>query len=433
MPDTGDGRDARALTASTAAVTGTTRVPDEYDKLSRAGDPVVLNLDDLLKPVSPEEFLRDDWGRATRQFGGSIGGHTAAILDLSSFEMLLGTLHRAQDGWLHLARDGRKPVPADMIDAEGMLDLARVRAAFQEGETLYLTKAQRLSGPLMRLCREVEVSLAARGIQLRVPVSAHVFLTPPRSQGFPPHRDEHSSFILQLGGAKDWDVYEDQGNAVEIPRPGRVDAGLAQMKRHVFTLNVGDVLYIPERWAHAARTGDDLSLHVTLRTFPLRWLDVLDAVLPGIPALGQAVPDGLVGSADEMSARLGMLLGSTDIRGPLRALIGQFLERTAVPTTTLPDNGLSGMLTAQHLDETTWLTKAAGVACAVSVRESTASLAFPGGILRSPAELGTVLRYVAATSRFRPADLPTVRAEYDRVGLARKLVLAGILKVDDAR
>jgi hypothetical protein len=396
----------------------------------RGRDPITLRLADLVLPSSPEAFLRDDWGRAARWFGGNVGEQAQAILDLPAFELLLGTLNRAHEGWLHLARNGRKPVPADMVDAEGMLDLARIRAEFQDGETLYLTKAHRVCVPLMHLCRAVEVDLRALGVWLRAPVSAHVFLTPPRSQGFPPHRDEHGSFILQLEGVKEWDVYEDVEGQNEPRRPGRVEVSVPPMAQHTFSLTAGDVLYIPEWWVHAARTSDEHSLHVTLRMFPLRWIDLLEAVLPHLSALDQAVPNDSAGTASRISDSLGTLLDSSNVRDQLPALVRRFLERTVVPVTPLPDDGFGTMLTVQQVRSTTWLGKAAGVACAVAADGGTATLAFPGGTLSGPAELETVFEYVAAADRFRAVDLPTARGEYDRTALARKLVLAGILKVE---
>jgi hypothetical protein len=319
-----------------------------------------------------------------------------------------------------------------------MLDLTALRAAFHAGDTLYLTKAHRAWPPLMRLCRGVENELRGDGVRLRAPVSAHVFLTPPRSQGFAAHRDEHASLVLQLEGTKDWDVYEedpdDDGQPRAPYRTGRVDVDRLRAVRQTFTLTPGNVLYLPEWWVHAARTGDRHSLHVTLRVFPLRWVDLLTAVLPQVDGLDRPVPheragsDGAARLAEDLVARL----TSARVRAAISPLVRSHLDGTRVPTTALPDDGLGGVLAADRLGVTTRLARSAGTACAVATHGDVATLSFPGGTLTGPAELGPVFTYIADAVRFRPADLPAVGGEYDRTALARELLLAGVVRVEDA-
>src|SRR5262249_37541399 len=198
-------------------------------------------------------------------------------LTLDGFEATLASLNRAHEGWLHIAAHGVHALPPGFVDADGFLDMDRVAAALNAGYTLYLTKAERLIPPLARLCSSLADELAGHGLGLRSKINAHVFFTPPHSQGFAPHRDEHASFILQMDGAKDWTIYAPTADADrdQVFRAGAVEREVLRRHRPIeVRLEPGDVLYIPEWWPHEARANSTYSLHVTVRLFPLRWVDL---------------------------------------------------------------------------------------------------------------------------------------------------------------
>ncbi|MGH3669234.1 MAG: JmjC domain-containing protein [Pseudonocardiaceae bacterium] len=393
-----------------------------------------MSLAQLIHPVDVESFLGDVWGQNVSLYSPSSGPAVNEIIDLSSFEMLLATTNRANEGWLQLARGERKAFPADAIDDEGMLDLRRVRAAFSAGETLYLTKAHRLCPPLMHLCQAIESDLGVHGVALRAAVSAHIFLTPSRSQGFAAHRDEHASFVLQIDGSKEWTVYDEETSSSEgVYRPGGVELGsLASAKRRTFHLKPGDVLYIPEWWVHEARTSDSHSLHVTLRIFPLRWGDVLRELCAEVPILGDPIPRHGAGDPHGLAEGLVSLLRSSGFRSPLPKLIGGIARNCSEPKTVLPDDGLRRLIEADRIELETWLTRPAGVPCHVEEDGTSVCIDFPGGLIRGPAKLGEVFEYVASAVTMRACDLPSVAgSSYDKLDVARKMVQHGLLQISN--
>jgi hypothetical protein len=317
-----------------------------------------------------------------------------------------------------------------MLDAEGMLRLPELRAAFRDGETLYLTKAHRVHRPLMNLTRAVELTLESFGVRRRAAVSAHVFLTPPGAQGLRPHRDDHGSLILQLHGSKQWDIHVDERGPDDQRTVGAVGDEALLGRHESFNLESGDVLYVPEWWVHSARASDPGSLHVTLRIFPLRWVDLLTAASGRVPALEQSLPFNPGSSADEVAATLTEVLDEPTTRHRLTTAAQDLLRRPSLPETSLPDDGLAGELAAGRLQATSWLVKASGTTCWVSLDEDSTTITFPGGSVCGPAELDPVFRHIAAASRLRPMDLPAADGDYDRTGLARELVRAGILTVE---
>lgn len=400
-----------------------------------------MKCDSLLRLILPDDvdtFLRDTWARSTRLYPRSLGEAAGEILSLGTFELMLATLSRGHEGWLHFARGGLKQVPHGMVDEDGMLDLRKIRAAFSSGETLYLTKAERLSSSLMQLCRAVELDLVARGIGLRKPVGAHVFLTPPGSQGFPAHRDEHASFVLQLEGSKEWIVYEPSAEPPAAPgtilRPGAVDAlTLEQARPHTHVLQSGDVLYMPEWWPHQARTSSAHSLHVTVRIFPLRWVDLLIELCADHPALFEPVQPYAVTRPGEILEPLMSMLGSERFQEPLPRLLDEILWRHAVPRVALPNDGLRQVLMIEQVDLDTRLMRAAGASCTVFEAGGEVCIGFPGGVIRGPSLIREVFEYVAVTTTLRPRDLPPIAGrDYDRLSVARTMIRDGLLRIADS-
>src|SRR5262245_54482160 len=98
---------------------------------------MTLSFSDLLFPLETEAFFRDVWDR-TPWLGRHSVGQAAAheILNLSSLEQILAALYRPCDGWLQLARSGRRALPLHMIGADGLVKLRELYAAFAQGESL---------------------------------------------------------------------------------------------------------------------------------------------------------------------------------------------------------------------------------------------------------------------------------------------------------
>jgi hypothetical protein len=125
---------------------------------------------------------------------------------------------------------------------------------------------------LGRLCR-VLASQIGHGFH------TNLYLTPPHGQGFFPHWDDHDVFILQVVGSKHWKL-EKQRRAFPGVADGVESENLElQGEIHSFTLEQGDVIYIPSGYVHAAECGSDSSLHVTLGLAAIRWRQLLDAVV----------------------------------------------------------------------------------------------------------------------------------------------------------
>ncbi|MFC9595407.1 JmjC domain-containing protein [Streptomyces sp. NPDC056944] len=383
-----------------------------------------MTLTELLRPTEATAFVDAVRRRDPRLFPGAAAGTTP--LDMAGFEAMLGALHHAHEGVLHLARGGdRRSLPPGLVDADGMLDLRQVRRAFEDGDTLYLTKAHRLSPSLADLCRGIELDLAAHGVDLREPVGAHVFATPPAAQGFGPHRDGHGSLVVQLEGRKTWGV--EDGNGPQ--RPCGVPAeDWARLPKREFVLEAGDVLYVPEYRGHAARTGTVSSLHLTIRLFPLRWRDVLDEIAAALPGLNAPVPHARTADPDALAAGLADLIGSPEVRTALPGLLSGLSARRTARRAVLADGGLGERSGLADIDENTWLARARGTDCRVTADDVSATIHFPGGAVRGPIGVLAAFEHVAGVRLLRAADLPGALPSGATVDVVRRLVAEGLLR-----
>jgi hypothetical protein len=93
--------------------------------------------------------------------------------------------------------------------------------------------------------------------ELGFPTQANIYITPHHSVGFSKHADGHEVLILQIAGSKAWVLSPADSAKVEI------------------ALRSGDLLYVPRGMFHAARSGEEDSIHITLGLHPAYGFDLI--------------------------------------------------------------------------------------------------------------------------------------------------------------
>lgn len=144
-------------------------------------------------------------------------------------------------------------------------DTLRCEEAYKEGYTIALRGME---------FRFESIAKVASGLAYmfgQPSIGVNMYLTPPNTQGLACHYDDHCVFVCQLFGTKQWKVFS-QSN-VQLPRlydtlhAPEVDSYIAGCKH--FSLQEGDILYIPRGFPHEAHTNNNdgsagFSLHLTL-------------------------------------------------------------------------------------------------------------------------------------------------------------------------
>lgn len=164
----------------------------------------------------------------------------------------------------------------------------------------------------------IEVMCRALQWWSRELVQVNAYLTTQATVGFPLHWDDHDVIVVQLAGAKDWEVrtpsrafpmYRD-AEPNSLPSTGIIWSG---------TLTAGDVMHIPRgSWHQATRvnSGSGTSLHVTFGIVKRTGVDWLMWVADNArrnesfrrDLLRWATPSELAGQENELSEKAASLL-----------------------------------------------------------------------------------------------------------------------------
>jgi ribosomal protein L16 Arg81 hydroxylase len=127
---------------------------------------------------------------------------------------------------------------------------------------------------------------------------AGLFVTPAGNRGFAPHCDSLDVFVIQIDGAKTWNVWA----TPDVRLGGNASYSWEELGEPVLkeTLKPGDVLYVPYGTAHAAAAEMAMSVHLSIGVEPRRWRHLLQETVETIvedDADFREFP-ALVGSAD---------------------------------------------------------------------------------------------------------------------------------------
>ncbi|MCP5197252.1 MAG: cupin-like domain-containing protein [Gammaproteobacteria bacterium] len=275
-------------------------------------------------------------------------------------------------------------------------------------------------------------------------VGANLYLTPKQSQGFGIHYDTHDVFILQIEGHKEWRIYDIE---VSLPLPemqskkGNLDPNSIGEPKQKLTLNAGDVLYIPRGHAHAARTTNSHSLHLTVGVHVVCWVDLLKAAISQVALhdvrLRRALPIDYFESRsvrnDEAIQRqlmryLALVSASANVSEVNRLLADS-------PLLFLSQQNANRFGAIEALDtvgEETVVTRSPLLQCHVVEEGEKVTFVFPAGEIRGPLKIAAACHFIASTQRFTVGELPGVLSPAAKTVLVKRFIREGILHIAPA-
>jgi lysine-specific demethylase/histidyl-hydroxylase NO66 len=111
-------------------------------------------------------------------------------------------------------------------------------------------------------------------------VGANCYITPPKSQGLPPHHDDVEVLCLQLENTKKWRLYHPLVELATECSGDLLHDDIGPVWYEV-TLQPGDLLYLPRGTIHEAMAQDLFSSHMTISTYQQNsWGDLFKMALP---------------------------------------------------------------------------------------------------------------------------------------------------------
>lgn len=387
-------------------------------------------LEDIIAPLPVKSFLSDYWRRSLYLLRDRPRWIYAELAPPAAIEELIATLPLPADDWLSLVDNHPVPIGRTFFGPDNTIDLPRLYRAYENGFTVLLRRLHRRRRTIGLLCRAIERGLLEAGVLLADRVGANLYMTPPRSQGFDIHYDDHDALIIQLSGSKVWRIYDRLIEAPLCPADTPLDKsampGLLQEK----TLSAGDLLYLPAGFPHEARAENDESVHLTLSLRPATIRDTIITLADRWTGLRRALPfhpasaDGKRHIASVLR-NLADYLEESDI---MEHAVGDVEERVFRRLGVIPDQGFVqiGQLSLLNVDSIVELRP--GMFGKLRRDREAVVVMVPARRMTCPIAFEPALESIFSHGRVRIRDLPGL-GESDQCQLVRELVLAGVLRL----
>ncbi len=305
-------------------------------------------------------------------------------------------------------------------DLEAILEDARA------GGTLVLDKMHEREPKLGLLCRVLAAELGHL-------FQTNLYLTPPQGRGFGPHWDDHDVFILQVLGCKHWKI-EKQRRAF----PSR-DENMGPEGRELlgeidsFVLEQGDLVYIPRGFVHAAESGAELSLHITLGVRARFWEDLLHAVVKAAglrdERIRHALPLGYnKAQRDGLIFRLANTVRGLNDESFLAGVVDQYLDDLVTLHPLDVSNQVAFFFSPK---DKLCLASAVGARRAIAyqshVADETVRVNYGARTIVFPSIFREALEFALQRPIFVVRDIPGDLEDEERIAFAERLLEEGLL------
>lgn len=211
-------------------------------------------------------WIKEGWpseprrSRATTDIGALLGCSLADLEDrLDAGAVPVGNLSVIIGG---------VPVPQNRYTRGERVNTVQLRQLRDGGATVGLRGLTQLLPGIAKFGEALSTSVGEN-------VQVNAYLTPPGNQGFSHHYDTHTAVIVQLAGSKVWEFFEPVVVDPVFPYQQWTSQAGTHYQQQLpklnvwaeWTVNPGDVLWIPRGWIHNPYTPADStepSLHLTL-------------------------------------------------------------------------------------------------------------------------------------------------------------------------
>ena len=296
---------------------------------------------------------------------------------------------------------------------DALISAPLVYERFSQGATIVLESLHRYWQPLTDFCRELELSIGHR-------LQVNAYVTPPGSQGFNVHRDEHDVFVLQVSGDKHWIVYDREDDELVL-----IDESIER----------GSALYIPKGFPHAAAAGRAASAHLTIGILTHDSIDVVREIaklaeesplfeerLPRESARDTAV---LRATVEECLAKMRSWLDGVDV-DELTERVARRVMSTAQP---IIRGQLRQLELLEAIEEETELARRRGAVCYLFRRDAALNVLLSDRELTMPLAAEGAMREIARRDRLCARDLHEFLTPESSLVLVRRLIREGLLEV----
>jgi lysine-specific demethylase/histidyl-hydroxylase NO66 len=392
-----------------------------------------LTFENLIHPISRQEFLDGYWGRATLLVQQGKSDHFRDLFSLADFDGCLRTAANVPSNVLHVVASPGSGRPTTLTPVSAV-EKEQLYESFLSGDTIRIIGAERFCPAIDLLAGSIQGALDAS-------VGANLFLTPAHSQAFPMHFDTMDGFIVQVAGSKRWRLWEPtylkplKSSMSEQHVTPFMEKDPSKLKLlDDLVLNAGDVLYIPRGVYHEAIALDELSLHITYSLRSVSWLDFItrafelaaleDAELREELPVGFATSHGVQEAMPALFERvMQRFQDKADFHKTLRSMVEKQIGSQVFP----PDGHFCALARLDEVGPATLVERRRSLPCLVEDNGTTAAIKFGSRQVQGPRALLPVLQFIRDHKWFRPSDLPESVTLEGRTTLIRRLIREGLL------
>lgn len=383
-----------------------------------------FGLEELLRPVDAHAFSLEHFEKKPLFLRRSAASYHASLFSLEDMDRL-HLLSRPQYTQVFAIDSRRKIATEEYADARGQVDAVRLFKLFEEGATVVYRNVDAYCGAVATLCRSMEKSFNS-------PFSANVYWAPAGGRAFPVHYDANNVFALQISGSKQWRVYPSQ--TLPLRDEHCYDALADESPLAQYTLNAGDMLYVPRGFPHLVSAADQPSLHISLYSFPYTWVDVLQRsvadALREDAAFRASLPMDFLGAdrADlevAFSRLIDRLAKSARLEPGLRSIWNELLSSRS----PWIDNPRESVGQAHALSQNSWIEVRKDLLYSIERGPEAIRLIGQGVAIAFDPSVLPGLVFALQTARFQTRQLPGPPEAEGRLDLVRTLVLNGFAAV----
>jgi len=387
----------------------------------------VYDFDSIIAPITRKQFFEEYWEKKPLLLHRKSPTYYGDLLTLKSLDRVL-TSHTLTGNNAFIANARNNVDPKEYTFLDGSIDLARLYQKFADGGTIGFNQLHTFVPRLHELCRSLERELSCR-------FQTNIYMTPPGSQGFPPHYDSHDVIILQVHGTKHWQIFD---TPIELPFRGQpfkraeTPVGAVTME---FDLEPGDMFYLPRGMMHDAQTRQGETLHITVGALATTWTEVLLEAVAKMALsdaeMRRALPPGFARTGfDRTDARTTFreLLRRVADKADADAALDHFADDLVSTRTALLEGQLEQILSLGKLTLNERVGARPNLLYRYREKDGVFIVSCYGAEMRLPAHAAVPTRYALDTPDFAVRDLPGDLDDEGKLVLVKRLMREGMVR-----